>query len=85
MGCDIHVVLQTRDRDEDILYEILDGTWIGDHSFSWLTAEEFITSIDKAETETDYIGRWRTFRTILSILITEYGSENVRVVFGFDS
>lgn len=54
--------------------------WMGDHSYSWVTLDELT---DRTGSEDSSFWPW--VDSVLAPLGKQYGPENVRIVFGFDS
>lgn len=65
--------------------------WMGDHSFSWLLARELCDPtwrgfMADGQTYEQAVGvHFIKWLAQLEVLMSEFGRDNVRVVFGFDS
>lgn len=61
----------------------IDGVWLGDHSYGWLSLGELLDYKPRTEEEKT---AWEWFDTeVITELKLLGGPNNVRIVFGFDS
>ncbi len=57
-----------------------------DHSFTWLTPDEYFEAMKRARSlVSEPSDEWQVLKEVLEILTKNYGKENVRLLVGFDS
>ena len=85
----VHQMYTERGLPENLLFPHTKGneldTYIGDHSFSWLTLKELKKMRTKLA-KTDKDSEFYTLNQIIDALAQRVGAEDkLRIVFGFDS